>query len=73
MDTKASACLIIEEEDIFSINSENNIGFANQDLVIEAVFEKLSLKQSILADVEALAQQVETIFATNTSSLKGIN
>ncbi|MEX1011052.1 MAG: 3-hydroxyacyl-CoA dehydrogenase NAD-binding domain-containing protein [Balneolaceae bacterium] len=38
------------------------------ELVIEAVFEDLELKQKILADVEAHTGS-ETIFASNTSSL----
>ena len=41
---------------------------ADCDLVIEAVFEDLDLKQSMVADIEANAKS-ETIFATNTSSL----
>ena len=43
-------------------------GFGNVDLVIEAVFEDLVLKQEILADVEAIVGE-ETIFASNTSSI----
>lgn len=42
--------------------------FNHIDVVIEAVFEDLDLKQTMVADVEANAKQ-ETIFATNTSSL----
>ncbi|CAM2744755.1 fatty acid oxidation complex subunit alpha FadJ [Vibrio mytili] len=38
------------------------------DVVIEAVFEDLDLKQQMVADIEANAKP-ETIFATNTSSL----
>lgn len=38
------------------------------DVVIEAVFEDLDLKQQMVADIEAHAKS-ETIFATNTSSL----
>jgi len=38
------------------------------DLVIEAVFEDIDLKQSILADVESRCKK-STVFATNTSSL----
>ncbi|WP_047690727.1 fatty acid oxidation complex subunit alpha FadJ [Vibrio sp. ZOR0018] len=38
------------------------------DVVIEAVFEELTLKQQMVADVEANAK-TSTIFATNTSSL----
>lgn len=43
-------------------------GFGSTDLVIEAVFEDLELKRSILKDVEA-ATGPDTIFASNTSSL----
>ncbi len=38
------------------------------DLIIEAVFEDLKLKQSILADVESRCKK-STVFASNTSSL----
>lgn len=44
------------------------IGFAQADMVIEAVFEDLSLKQAMVHDIETHAKP-ETIFATNTSSL----
>lgn len=43
-------------------------GFAHRDLVIEAVFEDLPLKQQMVADVEARCAP-HTIFASNTSSL----
>lgn len=43
-------------------------GFASTDLVIEAVFEDLELKHSVLREVEE-ASSDETIFATNTSTL----
>ncbi|HHF2912184.1 multifunctional fatty acid oxidation complex subunit alpha [Vibrio parahaemolyticus] len=42
--------------------------FNHIDVVIEAVFEDLDLKQKMVADIEANAKP-ETIFATNTSSL----
>ncbi len=42
--------------------------FKHLDVVIEAVFEDLDLKQQMVADIEANAKP-ETIFATNTSSL----
>ncbi len=47
----------------------NYQGFKNINLVIEAVFEKLELKQQILKDIEKNTNK-ETIFATNTSSLR---
>lgn len=43
-------------------------GFADADIVVEAVFEDLSLKQQMVADIEANAG-AQTIFATNTSSI----
>ncbi len=43
-------------------------GFADADLVIEAVFEDLELKRSILAEVEERVPEF-SVFATNTSSL----
>ncbi|MDP9568683.1 UNVERIFIED_ORG: 3-hydroxyacyl-CoA dehydrogenase/enoyl-CoA hydratase/3-hydroxybutyryl-CoA epimerase [Kosakonia oryzae] len=43
-------------------------GFAQRDLVIEAVFEDLALKQKMVAEVEAHCS-AHTIFASNTSSL----
>lgn len=44
-------------------------GFKNSDVVIEAVFESLDLKQKMVADIEALGGETETIFATNTSAI----
>lgn len=43
-------------------------GFADADVVIEAVFEDLSLKHRMLKDVEQHGGK-DTIFASNTSSL----
>jgi 3-hydroxyacyl-CoA dehydrogenase/enoyl-CoA hydratase/3-hydroxybutyryl-CoA epimerase len=43
-------------------------GFEQIDLVIEAVFEDLKLKQSIVKEVEKASSE-NTIFASNTSSL----
>jgi 3-hydroxyacyl-CoA dehydrogenase/enoyl-CoA hydratase/3-hydroxybutyryl-CoA epimerase len=43
-------------------------GFKGLDIVVEAVFEDLSLKQSMVAEVEANCHE-NTIFASNTSSL----
>ncbi len=42
--------------------------FADADFVIEAVFEDLKLKKSILADLEKIVRE-DAILATNTSSL----
>jgi 3-hydroxyacyl-CoA dehydrogenase/enoyl-CoA hydratase/carnithine racemase len=43
-------------------------GFADADFVIEAVFEQLSVKQQVFAEVEAIVGP-ECVLATNTSSL----
>jgi len=43
-------------------------GFGNVDLVIEAVFEDLDLKRSMVAQVEAVTGD-KTIFASNASSI----
>ena len=43
-------------------------GYKNVDMVVEAVFEDLSLKQKMVADIEAQCSE-STIFASNTSSL----
>lgn len=43
-------------------------GFNDVDVVIEAVFEDLTLKQNMVADIESSCKE-STIFASNTSSL----
>ena len=43
-------------------------GFHNRDIVVEAVFEDLTLKQKMVAEIEQNAAPY-TIFASNTSSL----
>ncbi len=44
-------------------------GFNHCDIVVEAVFEDLDLKQKMVADIEALNSDKEIIFATNTSAI----
>ena len=48
--------------------SVDYVGFDNTDVVIEAVFEDLALKQNMVADVEEHCSE-HTIFASNTSSI----
>ncbi|HBI06305.1 MAG TPA: fatty acid oxidation complex subunit alpha FadJ, partial [Erwinia persicina] len=43
-------------------------GFRQRDMVIEAVFEDLALKQKMVAEIEAHCSP-DTLFASNTSSL----
>src|SRR4029079_16474317 len=43
-------------------------GFRNVDLVLEAVFEDLGVKQAVLKETEA-ATRHEAIFASNTSTI----
>lgn len=43
-------------------------GFDKVDIIVEAVFEEIKLKQRIVADCEAAARP-DTIFASNTSAL----
>ncbi|MFT5813406.1 MAG: 3-hydroxyacyl-CoA dehydrogenase/enoyl-CoA hydratase/3-hydroxybutyryl-CoA epimerase [Psychroserpens sp.] len=43
-------------------------GFGNVDIVVEAVFEDLTLKQNMVAEIESHCKE-STIFASNTSSL----
>ena len=44
-------------------------GFKSADIVIEAVFEDIDLKRRMVADIEAVEDSKEIIFATNTSAL----
>lgn len=46
----------------------NTTGFSDADIVIEAVFEDLSLKQSILAEIEGFDKE-DLIIASNTSAI----
>lgn len=65
---KAMTKVELEEKMGLLSGSLNYEDLDNQELVIEAVFEDLNLKQKILADVEANAKE-NTIFASNTSAL----
>ncbi|HLV49206.1 MAG TPA: fatty acid oxidation complex subunit alpha FadJ [Aliidiomarina sp.] len=57
-----------EKQILMLTGTLNYSGFHDADIVVEAVFEDLGLKQQMVADVEANAA-AHTIFATNTSSL----
>lgn len=48
--------------------STSKEGFADADLVIEAVFEEMSVKQQVFAEVEVVVS-AECLLMTNTSSL----
>lgn len=48
--------------------STDKAEFADADLVIEAVFEEMSVKKQVFAEVEAVVS-AECVLATNTSSL----
>lgn len=50
------------------VSTDSYEGFHKTDLVIEAVFEDLNLKHTIIKEVEAHTHR-DTIFASNTSSL----
>ncbi|HVQ21645.1 MAG TPA: 3-hydroxyacyl-CoA dehydrogenase NAD-binding domain-containing protein, partial [Candidatus Saccharimonadia bacterium] len=48
--------------------SVDKTGFADADLVLEAVFEDLAVKKQVWADVEAIVRD-DCVLATNTSAL----
>ncbi|MCC5855938.1 MAG: fatty acid oxidation complex subunit alpha FadJ [Idiomarina sp.] len=58
----------VEKQVLMLTGTLDYSGFRDVDIVVEAVFEDLNLKQAMVADVEANAAK-HTIFATNTSSL----
>jgi 3-hydroxyacyl-CoA dehydrogenase/enoyl-CoA hydratase/3-hydroxybutyryl-CoA epimerase len=60
----------VQYSDIMSLVSGtvDYSGFANADLVIEAVFEDLEVKHTVLREVEAVVKP-QAIFATNTSTI----
>ncbi len=51
-----------------STGSEVVVDFADADFVIEAVFEELTVKKQVFADIEAVVSD-DCVLATNTSSL----
>lgn len=60
----------VEYSDMMSLltGTVDYSGFANVDLVIEAVFEDLAVKHTVLREVEAVIRP-DAIFATNTSTI----
>jgi 3-hydroxyacyl-CoA dehydrogenase / enoyl-CoA hydratase / 3-hydroxybutyryl-CoA epimerase len=65
---KAMTAIELQETMAKLSSSLDFSGFKHVDVVIEAVFEDLSLKQKILAEVEANTRE-DCIFASNTSAL----
>lgn len=65
---KAMTSIELEEKMTLLSGSLDYRDLHNQDIIVEAVFEDLKLKQNILTDCEANAK-IDTIFATNTSAL----
>ena len=65
---KAMTKIELEEKMALLSGSLNYEDLDNQEIIIEAVFEDLNLKQKIVADAEANAKP-NTIFASNTSAL----
>lgn len=65
---KAMTKIELEEKMAQLSGSLNYEDLDNQEIIIEAVFEDLKVKQSILKDVETNAKP-NTIFASNTSAL----
>ncbi|RUO25240.1 fatty acid oxidation complex subunit alpha FadJ [Aliidiomarina minuta] len=58
----------LEKQMLMLSTTTDYSGFKDVDIVNEAVFEDLDLKQKMVSDIEQNAQK-STIFATNTSSL----
>lgn len=65
---KALTKIELEEKMALLQGSLNYEDLDNQEIIIEAVFEDLKIKQAILKDVETYAKP-NTIFASNTSAL----
>ena len=59
---------VMQKQMALLTGSTNYDGFGDADVVIEAVFEDISLKQQMVADIEENCNE-NTIFASNTSSI----
>ncbi len=58
----------MEQKMAFATGAVDYTGFSDVDLVIEAVFEDLSIKQKLLSEIEAVCSE-NTILSSNTSSI----
>lgn len=58
----------MQQQLLLMTGSTDYSGFHDADIVVEAVFEDLTLKQQMVADIEQHCSE-KTIFASNTSSL----
>uniref|UniRef100_A0A486XTB9 Fatty acid oxidation complex subunit alpha n=1 Tax=Rheinheimera sp. BAL341 TaxID=1708203 RepID=A0A486XTB9_9GAMM len=58
----------MQQQLLLMTGSTDYSGFHDADIVVEAVFEDLALKQQMVADIEQHCSE-RTIFASNTSSL----
>ncbi len=67
---KRKAMGLVERDQLLSkvVTATDDKDLSNADLIIEAVFEDIDLKQKILSSVESHTSN-DAIFATNTSSL----
>ncbi|MDX3772916.1 fatty acid oxidation complex subunit alpha FadJ [Chromatiaceae bacterium AAb-1] len=58
----------LQQQMLLMTGTTDYTGFHDADIVVEAVFEDLALKQQMVADIEQHCSE-NTIFASNTSSL----
>ncbi len=66
---KKQSTTVEAQADLARVTSTTDwTGIKHADIVVEAVFEDLELKQEMLRQVEAIAEE-HTIFASNTSSI----
>ncbi len=68
LDKKQITPLEFEDMMVLAGGSTEYTGFGNADIVIEAVFEDLALKQRVLREVEPLISE-QAVYASNTSTI----